>query len=66
MKFGIMWEKAKELGCNYIATGHYAKTEYSKEYQRWVLKNQKQVKRSKLCFMEYAKRTNRTYSISTI
>ena len=38
MKFGIMWEKAKELGCNYIATGHYAKTEYSEEYGRWVLK----------------------------
>jgi tRNA-specific 2-thiouridylase len=26
------------LGCNYIATGHYAKTEYSEEYERWVLK----------------------------
>ena len=38
MKFGFMWEKAKELGCDYIATGHYAKTEYNKEYQRWVLK----------------------------
>ena len=38
MKFGIMYEKAKELGCNYIATGHYAKTEYSDEYKRWVLK----------------------------
>ena len=38
MKFGIMWEKAKELGCNYIATGHYAKTEYSEKYGRWVLK----------------------------
>ena len=38
MKFGVMWEKAKELGCNYIATGHYAKTEYSEEYKRWVLK----------------------------
>lgn len=38
MKFGFMYEKAKELGCNYIATGHYAKTEYSKEYDRWVLK----------------------------
>ena len=38
MKFGYMWEKAKELGCNYIATGHYAKTEYCKEYDRWVLK----------------------------
>ena len=33
-----MWEKAKELGCNYIATGHYAKTEYSEKYRRWVLK----------------------------
>ena len=38
MKFGYMWEKAKELGCEYIATGHYAKTEYSEEYRRWVLK----------------------------
>lgn len=38
MKFGIMWEKAKELQCNYIATGHYARTEYSEKYGRWVLK----------------------------
>ena len=38
MKFGIMYEKAKELGCDYIATGHYAKTEYSKKYGRTVLK----------------------------
>jgi len=41
MKFGIMWEKAKKLGCNYIATGHYAKTEYSEKYGRWVLKKSK-------------------------
>ena len=38
MKFGIMWEKAKKLGCELIATGHYAKTEYSEKYKRWVLK----------------------------
>ncbi len=38
LKFGVMYEKAKELGCNYIATGHYAKTEYSEKYKRWVLK----------------------------
>lgn len=38
MKFGYMWKKAKELGCNYIATGHYAKTEYSQKYGKWVLK----------------------------
>ena len=41
MKFGYMWEKAKELDCNYIATGHYAKTEYSEKYGRWVLKKSK-------------------------
>lgn len=38
LKFGAMYEKAKSLGCNYIATGHYAKTEYSQKYNRWVIK----------------------------
>lgn len=38
MKFGLMWEKAKKLGCEYIATGHYAKTEFNEKYNRWVLK----------------------------
>ena len=38
MKFGLMYEKAKQLGCNYIATGHYAKTEFNEKYNRWVLK----------------------------
>ncbi len=41
MKFGAMYEKAKEMGCEYIATGHYAKTEYSEKYGRWVLKKSK-------------------------
>ena len=38
LKFGVMWEKAKELGCDHIATGHYAKVEYSDLYGRYVLK----------------------------
>ena len=38
MKFGLMYDKAKQMGCKYIATGHYAKTEYSEKYKRWVLK----------------------------
>lgn len=38
MKFGFMYEKAKEIGCSYIATGHYAKTEYNDQYKKWVLK----------------------------
>ena len=38
IKFGVMFEKAKELGCDYIATGHYAKIEYSEKYNQYVLK----------------------------
>ena len=38
LKFGSMYQKAKELECDYIATGHYAKIEYSKEYNQNVLK----------------------------
>lgn len=38
LKFGLMYEKAKELGCDYIATGHYAKTEYCEKYKQHVLK----------------------------
>lgn len=45
MKFGFLWEKAQELGCNYIATGHYAKTEYDEKYQKWVLKKSKNAKK---------------------
>ena len=41
MKFGIMYEKAKEMGCDYISTGHYAKIEYSEKYSRYVLKKSK-------------------------
>ena len=28
MKFHYFYQKARELGCEYIATGHYAKKEY--------------------------------------
>lgn len=38
LKFGAMYEKAKELGADYIATGHYAKIEFDKNYNRYVLK----------------------------
>ena len=37
-KFGAMYEKAKELNCDYIATGHYAKIEFDNKYNKYVLK----------------------------
>ena len=45
LKFGYMYEKAKELGCYDVATGHYAKTEYSEKYGRWVLKKSNSLKK---------------------
>lgn len=30
LKFGLMWEEAKRLNCDYIATGHYAKIQDGK------------------------------------
>lgn len=38
LKFGKMYKKAQELQCDYIATGHYTKIEYSEKYKKNVLK----------------------------
>ena len=41
LKFGYFYEKAKELNCEYIATGHYANIEYSDKYKTYVIKKSK-------------------------
>ena len=38
IKFGIFLKKAKELGADYIATGHYAKIEYNQDKKKYLLK----------------------------
>lgn len=45
LKFGAMYEMAQKLGCNYIATGHYAITEYDENYKKVVLKKSKSIKK---------------------
>ena len=51
IKFGKFYEKAKELGCDYIATGHYAKVEYSKKYNQYVLKKSNEEKKDQTYFL---------------
>ena len=41
IKFGLFYKLAKEYGCEYIATGHYAKVEFSEKYNQYVLKKSK-------------------------
>lgn len=45
LKFGAMYELAKKLGIEYIATGHYAKVEYNEEYGKYVIKKSKAAKK---------------------
>jgi len=51
LKFGVLYKKALELGCKYIATGHYARVEYSEEYNRYVLKKAEDEKKDQTYFL---------------
>ena len=51
MKFGIFYEKAKELGCEYIATGHYARIEFSKKYNQYVLRKSEEERKDQTYFL---------------
>lgn len=41
LKFGVMLQKAKELGCDTIVTGHYAITQKDEKSSRFLLKKAK-------------------------
>lgn len=45
LKFGLMYDKARELGIDYVATGHYAISEFSEKYNQYVLKKGVNIKK---------------------
>lgn len=51
IKFDLFYKKAIELGCEYISTGHYAKTEFSNEYGKYVLKKSNEVAKDQTYFL---------------
>ena len=51
MKFGAFYKIAQDLGCDYIATGHYAKIEYSEEYKEYVLTKSNSQKKDQTYFL---------------
>lgn len=51
IKFGYFYNKAKELNCDYIATGHYAKIEYSEKYEQYVLRKSEEEKKDQSYFL---------------
>jgi len=51
LKFGKFYKTAKELGCEYISTGHYAKVEYSEKYNQYVMKKSDSTKKDQTYFL---------------
>lgn len=51
MKFDKFYEIAKKLNCEYIATGHYAKIEYSEKYKEYVLTKSNEEKKDQTYFL---------------
>jgi tRNA-specific 2-thiouridylase len=51
IKFGALLHKAKSLGADYIATGHYAKLGYDKKNKRYLLKKGKDTERDQSYFL---------------
>ena len=51
LKFGEFYKKALELECDYVATGHYAKVEYSDKYKQYVMKKSKSDKKDQTYFL---------------
>lgn len=51
LKFDLFYKKALELGCDYIATGHYAKTEFSEIYGQYILKKSNAIAKDQTYFL---------------
>ena len=51
LKFGAFYQKAKQLDCDYIATGHYASIQFSDHYQQYVLKKSQEEKKDQTYFL---------------
>ncbi len=51
LKFGRLYEKARELGCEYMATGHYARISYSEKYKQMVLQKSSEEKKDQTYFL---------------
>ncbi|MCI8470276.1 MAG: tRNA 2-thiouridine(34) synthase MnmA [Clostridia bacterium] len=51
LKFGHFYQKAKELECDAIATGHYASIEFSDKYQQYVLEKSKEERKDQTYFL---------------
>jgi tRNA-uridine 2-sulfurtransferase len=51
LKFGSLWEKARALDCDYIATGHYAIIEHPSDHRRALLRKGRDPRKDQSYFL---------------
>ncbi len=51
LKFDVFYQKALELKCEYISTGHYARVEFSEKYNSYLLKKSLATKKDQTYFL---------------
>ncbi len=51
IKFGALWERARELGADYIATGHHARVEHDEATGRYSLKKGVDIQKDQSYFL---------------
>lgn len=61
LKFDVLLKKAKELGADYISTGHYARIQYNKALKRFLLKKGRDKAKDQSYFLFAVKHKNLKY-----
>ncbi|HOW35236.1 MAG TPA: tRNA 2-thiouridine(34) synthase MnmA [Candidatus Omnitrophota bacterium] len=56
LKFGALFDRIREIGGDYLATGHYARIEYDKASQRFELKKGKDTLKDQTYFLYSVKK----------
>ena len=51
IKFSTLINRAMQLGAKYVATGHYARVEFSQQHNRWLLKRGADLKKDQSYFL---------------
>jgi len=51
IKFGILWDRAKKMGADYLATGHHARIFFDEKGRRYILKKGKDPQKDQTYFL---------------
>jgi tRNA-specific 2-thiouridylase len=66
IKFGVLWERAKELGADFLATGHYARVEQDTAGGKYLLKKGKDQHKDQSYFLYRLKQEQLSHTLFPI